>query len=655
MKEINQLLHGYDRGHRLLAGSVSLGPNADAALLSLTDLAGPVPPSGFTTYLTGYLVPDSEYFAVARTWLATEMKRPGSVWTHTLLLPKEVAEGIADARVLLQLFRRPMGPDPKLDQYRVKLRIPTTDDSAVPAQWPTGSASQTFIQELYSHPGTTAFHASTSEEFEGLILGAWSQLWPAARLSLSFSTGSLKLRSVKGSPLAVQVGPRLLLPDATFDVDLDNKPGLEALEQDLVRTGRTPLRDFLMRFGSGDDRTLAAKLATIHAWSKRPASVNRVADRVAELFPRADQGRRIKKELFGLDSAISSGTVVGSLVQSKKPAAFDPDQLQVGEHARRAWVSERPTVMRALRSKGARRDAIMRAALAGVASAATSSEIVQAWPDNPEVWIQVAELQPGLALDEAIWPLVTPDMRRRALRHAGSAASDKESRRRVGDFLIKRDPSELEGLDPEAMLPVADVLLQDPPQRGRRTDVWMAVLGDNQQVIGSWLTETKRSAGALARVSAIADPTHQPILVLGAKPWLPLVADLGQLENDPHLSIFLLTLGFGMRDQDAALLVGPTLGTAHDALRRRQETALEWARLSVLLPNVHWWETWDRGLRLRTAVADRVAAGDLPANVLEGMSGQIALVQDLVDLILERPSGRRALRAAHLPPGIRLD
>src|SRR5689334_13568298 len=85
--ELHQCLHGYSDGHRLLACSTTLTEEAQAALLVLTDLPDGVPSSGFQPFLTGYPLQGTSFFALARTWAAPELPRPGCVWTHTLLIP----------------------------------------------------------------------------------------------------------------------------------------------------------------------------------------------------------------------------------------------------------------------------------------------------------------------------------------------------------------------------------------------------------------------------------------------------------------------------------------------------------------------------------------------------------------------------------------
>src|SRR4051812_28778006 len=104
---IQQTLHGYSSGHRLLAASLELTPDARDLLVAFSDLSGTRPQKGFESYLTGYPLLESGYYVFARTWLAPEMSRPGSVWTHSLLIPLDLFGELDDAAVLMSLHHRP--------------------------------------------------------------------------------------------------------------------------------------------------------------------------------------------------------------------------------------------------------------------------------------------------------------------------------------------------------------------------------------------------------------------------------------------------------------------------------------------------------------------------------------------------------------------
>ena len=108
---VAQALHGYRNGHDLLASSRRLSREGERALLELSDLSGSAARTrGFESYISGYPVPGEHLYAFARTWLADGGARPGSVWTHTLLLtPEQIA--LPNVENLAQWFRRPLSLD----------------------------------------------------------------------------------------------------------------------------------------------------------------------------------------------------------------------------------------------------------------------------------------------------------------------------------------------------------------------------------------------------------------------------------------------------------------------------------------------------------------------------------------------------------------
>src|ERR1044072_128199 len=83
---IHHCLHGYSDGHQLLHSTIRLSPKVDQLLLTMSDMSGPSMVPGFQQYLTGYPIIGSNWYALAQTWYAGEKRRPGCVWTQTLLI-----------------------------------------------------------------------------------------------------------------------------------------------------------------------------------------------------------------------------------------------------------------------------------------------------------------------------------------------------------------------------------------------------------------------------------------------------------------------------------------------------------------------------------------------------------------------------------------
>lgn len=107
--KIEQLLFGYDNGHSLIAGSTLINSNVDTDLIArLSDWSGFRLNGGIdSSYITAFPLKESPYYAIIKSWYAQEMERPGSVWSHVLLIDLNKIELNFDFRDLLNIFTRP--------------------------------------------------------------------------------------------------------------------------------------------------------------------------------------------------------------------------------------------------------------------------------------------------------------------------------------------------------------------------------------------------------------------------------------------------------------------------------------------------------------------------------------------------------------------
>ena len=107
--KIHQSIHGYSEGHRQLKSSIELVGQDALTMLILSDSSADVSLLPLNGYLTGYPLKESGSYAFAKTWPAPEIRRPGCVWTHTLLIEYADLAKISDFTQLITLFRRPEG------------------------------------------------------------------------------------------------------------------------------------------------------------------------------------------------------------------------------------------------------------------------------------------------------------------------------------------------------------------------------------------------------------------------------------------------------------------------------------------------------------------------------------------------------------------
>ncbi len=183
---IHQCLHGYSEGHDLLASSLALSKEQRTRLAQLTDLSGPAPVQGFDGYLSGFPLSGGVY-VLARTWYATELPRPGCVWTHSLLLG---GEDLTDSNVvaLSRLHRRPTVSEGFAD-YRAGIEL--IEDSVAPSTLLPSELKRVLDAVYGDSESRICISSDTSSEFEPVCLAIWNQQWPSLRAAFAFTTGML--------------------------------------------------------------------------------------------------------------------------------------------------------------------------------------------------------------------------------------------------------------------------------------------------------------------------------------------------------------------------------------------------------------------------------------------------------------------------------
>ena len=105
---LQQTLHGYASGHQMIESSTELDSNTRKILDIKSDLTGrSMEARKMLPYFTAYPVPKSDWYVFAKTWYAEEMKRPGCVWTHSVLFSREDICSVRNVLALFSVFHRP--------------------------------------------------------------------------------------------------------------------------------------------------------------------------------------------------------------------------------------------------------------------------------------------------------------------------------------------------------------------------------------------------------------------------------------------------------------------------------------------------------------------------------------------------------------------
>ena len=209
MDLFHHCLHGYSnkKGHHKIASSCSLTFQSEQTMLSMSDRSGSFC-TGFKEYITLYqLTSEKKYnYALAKTWEATEIRRPGCVWTHTILFTEEQKDAIQDLHSLVKFFRHPLKPKQiEASFYEENLSIPINDITNNPDISTVNISKKDIIRACLHDKRPILILAESSNIYERVIFEIWSK-----RKDFTFCTGSLAIRKVDDNPIKVQVVPKKL-------------------------------------------------------------------------------------------------------------------------------------------------------------------------------------------------------------------------------------------------------------------------------------------------------------------------------------------------------------------------------------------------------------------------------------------------------------
>jgi hypothetical protein len=317
---IHQALHGYRDGHRLLASSIKIDEFDQRRMLVLSDSADARQIAPDEPLLTVYPLPSGSFHVLAFTWPALEIRRPGCVWTHSLLVSESLLSA-PNLFPLLDLFERPRDPEGPWDPYQdpLSVAVDDTDDQALAALQRLPQVAETALWALYEPPGPPIELRSAAlkgNDPHRLLLAIWLQQPPSLRRAVSFAQAPrtarrldqqlFDLQLTKAPQQASWEQPADLAKPRTVTKPLESRSPdwCLALAEDLRSPG--PLRDFLRDFANGDlaSREGLWALASLFVAldpSRRTTLVDGITA-LSRVCPRPDEASDLRQALLASES-----------------------------------------------------------------------------------------------------------------------------------------------------------------------------------------------------------------------------------------------------------------------------------------------------------------------------------------------------------------
>lgn len=258
---IQQCLHGYERGHSLIESSITLPKESTSLILRMSDASSIGYTGNSPSYLTGYPLPEIGVYALARTWPAKDMSRPGCVWTHTLLIKFEYLAVFSDLGIFDQIFRYPDSNNLSFFSQAIKL-----NKSIENTECKKGSKGFTsaIFNELYVNKKSHILMPYSSEA-DASILNVWSKQWPKLRRSFKFRTYTSKASALNEYfNLSLYESSAYTYDEVRFkESELDI---INVLLDDIFVAPNDSLKSFLWKYGADSKGLIDSYLPLVRVY-----------------------------------------------------------------------------------------------------------------------------------------------------------------------------------------------------------------------------------------------------------------------------------------------------------------------------------------------------------------------------------------------------
>ncbi len=613
---IHQAIHGYRDGHRLLSSSSPLSADATRAMLVLSDMSGPSMQPGFDEYLTGYPLPGSEFFVLAKTWYAPEMQRPGCVWTHSLFIPRAQVSNVTTA-CLLQMFRRP-----QLEGIEKAAATPITlgdEDSGDSRGDGFGdrAVAAALVGAVLGQPRPVIVAVDRAAQLEAVMLRLWEELWSAERARFSFCTGALMPRSNAGALLDLQAVPRAIPPSQfrksasaalVLDLRAPNKPEAWVdLLLDGATRGDVTFQTWLEATAGADaGRSVVPTLAPIFGdWHAPDASARSV---LASILSAKDLESSSRSRLVGMafDRADTEARATGrrELLQdlcAHRDAELTPVAPMLEDQVRKLFEESRAEgITLFLSLLGNELTVVGEGVLRAAVLLLEPSDLETFGDAQAPLLPTIVGAKPSLASSPVLWKRVA-SRSGEVLSQLGSSILSDEERGAVVDAILTAgcDVSVDALIRFGAKAAIFRGLAALTAGQIELSWQWRSALSAHADTVLEWLESLPTpSLRELDLGSRFLSPKFTQARLV--KVWKTGTAGAGRLVS--RVAAFGLTLAFWEGATESPLLAAcfqPTYDAAGSS--RLEYEAWDWLREHA--PAVSWYRDWDRCERLAATVA----------------------------------------------------
>ncbi len=658
--KVQQALHGYADGHRMLASSTSLAPRDAKTVLVMSDASAPSSQLREEGYITGYPLTDSGLYAFARTWPAREMPRPGCVWTHTLLVDFADLAILENPGILCALFARPESRA-SFSGYSLPLVFTADAGSGVEPVCASRPWGKRVLFSLYGSPSEKAFVALPSDvSAEALIIAIWSQQWPRLRRNFRFCSFIQEDRSTDYGSFDLQIigggdkGVRTRVPHAVASERIEQQvgPWLEHAASDLVSPNGLGLRTFFRTTGVEvkGGREVFAALCRLHQLTSGTEVDPDVISSAIRLLKEELEGASLKKVRKRLVEA-AAGQADRLDVDGFEFLVNHLDEAELGSAKESAAVGiailrRDPKIFAEMIEAGGARAIVAASTL----QFATKAELLDGLTVAPSMRADVVSVRPEVLGCPAFWLHGAPEID----GYMSSALSEPQKADMVAAMIASGTTvlaeSAVRRLGAQMVLRGISVqwMSQINTPRNHRIEIWLREAARDMAGVGEFLGRCGgQPIGLLVAIASVTKPNSVP--VSGKRdPWLVAIdaatGDVPQSQRE-WLAAYLFSRALASLSASSGELAARSFSVIHKAAERSALDECAWRVVVERLPRVPFWADWDRCKRLRAALVRLFVDNDLDPRIFGELPVEEYIFEYLVAEAAEWSKGRRFLRS----------
>lgn len=620
------MLHGYNHGHNYIQGSIVLDSIHDMNKIAmLSDWSEYVNGEDYS-YLTFYSLDESNYYVVAKTWYASEMSRPGCVWTHSLLICKDDLANISDFLHLQEYFVHPASAA----DYSKKIIY--DDALGVQHRNMLDISDEALLWQMYSFIYEERMSLTLPLERDFRVVQYLSLQFlnnlPVGLLSkINLCTGTIserpfgnKNKTIVFSPSAVQ--NIFVMSDTKFTF-LDRLVTAVIYKDDqmsrLIRSFDNELGDSLNKF-SAFLQLLDLFNQNLTVEAEKEKNEYLIIEQLSKGFPFPSEGCRLKQRFLSKSAASYFVSEENFLYMMcvVDVRAFYKDDIHFMERVHSLFDSSKEKYVALLERLIDRSenndwgDQLLRDSVNLLSYEDWNNLIKTKW----FVFLSLASMTPSL-LNHTNWQ----NAGKRQVKEVLDILSKESSRQgfmkyqELLDAIYTYNIQIDEGLANAISLHMSDfvcMILSKANSTGIFIDSLMKeCLGKQDEVITWMKNESYISQDITTRfIICDFDPKSKIVKDSTSALWRKIIFD-SSMSLDYYIFIFVLSFNW-YKDEDAIEYMKYAFMPIYRSIMTSQITLRQWKKLESLMEPLKIWQDWDKGKKIRKTLAKRLKVAGMP-------------------------------------------